>query len=57
MRPVITRHISLDTIRDAASVVYKAAVRTPLVRLQLPRAAGDPTDRPEIFLKLETQLF
>ena len=45
-----TRQISLDTIRDAAPAVYRAAVRTPLVRLELPRR--DPG--PEIFLKLET---
>ena len=51
--PVTTRQISLDTVREAASIVYDAAVRTPLVRLDLPRgphaAAGV-----EIFLKLET---
>ena len=48
-----SRQVSIDTIRDAASVVYDVAVRTPLVRLDLPPAAGSaPT--PEIFLKLET---
>jgi threonine dehydratase len=43
-----TRHISLETIRDAATTVYEAAVRTPLIRL--------PTggDGPEVYLKLET---
>ena len=46
-----TRRISLDTIREAASVVYDAAVRTPLVRLQVP---GSTREGPEIFLKLET---
>ena len=48
--PSLSRHISLDAIRDAAPHVYAAAVRTPLVRLDL------PSDRntPEIFLKLET---
>jgi threonine dehydratase len=46
--PVITRKISLDTIREAAEHVYEAAVRTPLV--PLPTHAGGP----EIFLKLET---
>jgi threonine dehydratase len=47
---VIARHISLQTIRDATATVYRAAVRTPLVRLDLPgRQTG-----PEIFLKLET---
>ena len=46
-----TRHISLETIRDAASIVYDVAVRTPLVRLDVP---GLPTAGPEIFLKLES---
>ncbi len=46
-----TRQISLDTIREAARSVYDAAVRTPLVRLELP--SGAPAG-PEIFLKLET---
>jgi threonine dehydratase len=43
-----TRAISLDAVRDAATRVYRVAVRTPLIRL-------DPIDRtaPEIFLKLE----
>ena len=48
--PTLTRRISLDTIRDAAPLVYQAAFRTPLVRLDLPSAARSP----EIFLKLET---
>ncbi len=48
--PALTRRISLDTIRDAAEHVYKAAVRTPLVRLELP----SDVRRPETFLKLET---
>jgi threonine dehydratase len=44
----LTRRISLDTVRDAATHVYEAAIRTPLVPL--------PTDpgQPQIFLKLET---
>ena len=42
------RHISLDTIREAAAGVYDAAVRTPLVRL--PTEAGQPN----VYLKLET---
>ncbi len=46
------RQISLATIREAAAVVYGAAVRTPLVRLHLPLATRE--DAPEIFLKLET---
>ena len=48
--PATTRRISLDTIRDAAKHVYRAAVRTPLVRLDLP---SEPRT-PDIFLKLET---
>ena len=43
-----SRQISIETIRDAATVVYDTVVRTPLVRL--------PTDGggPEVYLKLET---
>jgi threonine dehydratase len=40
------RHIPLSAIRDAATAVYGAAVRTPLVRVELP--AG-----PDVYLKLE----
>ena len=47
----VTRQISLDTIRDAARVVYEAAIRTPLVRLDVPPSPGEAG--PEIFLKLE----
>ena len=50
--PLTSRHISLDTIREATSVVYDAAVRTPLVRLHLPDSRRPPV--PEIYLKLET---
>lgn len=50
-RPLTSRHISLDTVREATTVVYDAAVRTPLVRLHVP----DPKRQgPEIYLKLET---
>ena len=49
-----TRHISLQTIREAAGAVYEAAIRTPLVRLDLPPARGARPAAPEIFLKLET---
>ena len=47
-----TRRISLDTIREAAGIVYEAAVRTPMVRLD----ATVPLDPPgaDVFLKLET---
>jgi threonine dehydratase len=44
---LVTRRISLDTVRDAAGHVYRAAVRTPLVRIELPGPA-------ELYLKLET---
>jgi threonine dehydratase len=49
--PALTRRISLDTVREARETVYRAAIRTPLVRLELP---GTPRSGPEIFLKLET---
>jgi threonine dehydratase len=44
----VTRHISIETIREAATHVYEAAARTPLVPL--------PTEPegPAVFLKLET---
>lgn len=51
VRPATNRRISIDTIREAADTVYGAAVRTPLVRLDLP---GESRSGPEIFLKLET---
>lgn len=47
----MNRQISLKTIRDAAKVVYDVAVRTAVVRLDVPGLSGDG---PEIFLKLET---
>jgi threonine dehydratase len=43
---LVTRHISLDTVRDAAEHIYRVAVRTPLIRID----AGPG----EIYLKLET---
>ena len=47
------RQIPLDAIIDAAHYVYQAAVRTPLIRLDLPFAsAAGPT--PEVYLKLES---
>jgi threonine dehydratase len=42
------RHISVDSVRDAATRIYDVALRTPLVAL--PTAAGQP----RIYLKLET---
>jgi threonine dehydratase len=44
-----TRQISIDAIRDAARHVYRAAIRTPLVRVEVP---GAPTGL-ELYLKLE----
>jgi threonine dehydratase len=41
------RAIPIADIRDAATAVYRAAIRTPLVRIELP-------DGPELYLKLET---
>jgi threonine dehydratase len=49
------RHISIDAIRDAAlalGAMRGAAVRTPLVRVDLPACAGAPLDL-DIYLKLE----
>jgi threonine dehydratase len=50
MRPLsaVHRHITLDTVQDAARHVYRAAVRTPLVRLDYPERDV------ELYLKLET---
>jgi threonine dehydratase len=44
----MARSISIDTIRDAARVVYNAAIRTPLISIGQIQPGG-----PEIFLKLE----
>ena len=46
------RHIPLAAVDDAASAIYAAAVRTPLVRLDLPFAL-DAVARPDVYLKLE----
>lgn len=46
-----SRHIPITAIRDAATAVYEAAVRTPLVRIDVPPAAGIAL--PEVYLKLE----
>ena len=47
------RQIPITAIEEASRTVYELAVRTPLVRLELPLATGD---RPavEIYLKLES---
>jgi threonine dehydratase len=44
-----TRRIPLEAVRDAAAAVYAAAIRTPLVRVEL----SDRPDAPELYLKLE----
>jgi threonine dehydratase len=46
---VSTRHIPLSDLRDAARAIYAAAVRTPLVRVELD--PGAPVR--ELYLKLE----
>ncbi|MBY0493984.1 MAG: pyridoxal-phosphate dependent enzyme [Cyanobacteria bacterium] len=57
------RQIPLDAITDAARHVYKAAVRTPLIKLDLPFASAAPapdlsaearTAKVEVYLKLES---
>jgi threonine dehydratase len=46
------RQIPLAAIEEAAESVYQAAIRTPLVRLDLPfPQAGAPA--PDVYLKLE----
>ena len=47
---VSPRAISLSSVRDAATAIYAAARRTPLVRIDL---AGTGSALPELYLKLE----
>jgi threonine dehydratase len=47
------RAISLPVIRDAATAVYAAAIRTPLVRVHLGPPALSAPSGPELYLKLE----
>ncbi|HUE88431.1 MAG TPA: threonine/serine dehydratase [Vicinamibacterales bacterium] len=47
------RHIPITAIEEASRTVYEAAVRTPLVRLDLPFATRDEAPA-EIYLKLES---
>ena len=47
--PATTRQIPIEAIRDAADFVYRAAIRTPLVRVGIP---GAPAGL-ELHLKLE----
>jgi threonine dehydratase len=46
-----SRHISLSAIRDAAAFVYEAAIRTPLVRVDLD--GRSPAGLDAVYLKLE----
>jgi threonine dehydratase len=46
------RQIPIEAIEEAARHVYQAAVRTPLIRLDLPFASDRPA--PEVYLKLES---
>ncbi len=47
-----SRRIPIAAVRDAATAIYRAAVRTPLVRVDLSEiAASHPL--PELYLKLE----
>jgi threonine dehydratase len=47
----VNRTIPFEAIREAAAAVYRAAIRTPLIRLEL-----SPRERalPELYLKLES---
>ena len=47
---VPSRHIPAATVHDAAATVYGAAVRTPLLRVDL---AGTGSPLTELYLKLE----
>jgi len=52
------RSIPLSAIRDAATAIYAAAVRTPLIRIELPQhtestSSGPRTTPSELYLKLE----
>jgi threonine dehydratase len=53
---VSDRRIPLSAIRDAATAVYDAAIRTPLVRLELAERSAEAVAlrETEIYLKLET---
>ena len=50
---VSTRHIPFSSIRDAAGAVYNAAIRTPLIRVELPNAGSTGGLHTEVYLKLE----
>jgi threonine dehydratase len=48
------REIPLAEIENAAAGIYDLAIRTPLIRLELPESMAVRLDGAEIFLKLET---
>ena len=48
-----TRCIPIEAVRDAASAVYDAAIRTPLVRVELDADIAAATGMRELYLKLE----
>jgi threonine dehydratase len=50
--PGLTRRIGIDAIREAAAAMNGTAIRTPLVRVDLPTRTATPRDL-EIYLKLE----
>ena len=45
--------VSLAAVRDAATAIYRAAVRTPLLRLDLRDLSGSAGGLRELYLKLE----
>jgi threonine dehydratase len=49
------RHIPIAAVRDAATAVYGAAVRTPLIRVDLPDSSSESSalNGAELYLKLE----
>ncbi len=51
MPSAATRQIPLAAVRDAATAVYSAAVRTPLIRIEVPSGPGIGIDA--LYLKLE----
>ena len=49
-----SRNISLAAVREAAAVIYAAAIRTPLVRIEpWGPGAADRSGSPDLYLKLE----
>src|SRR6266542_4256476 len=48
-----TRRVPLAAVRDAATAVYAAAIRTPLVRLDVSDLAAVGAAVPDLYLKLE----